>query len=119
MTAETADRKHREIAAATGRNPSLQRDDETFDEYQRRMNHGLYSEGVINETGREFGSFIVEGPGRASKKGRLWNVRCLECGDATVMRGSQIRRHSNGKRPPMRCKKCVTSVSKAQTLAVL
>ncbi len=104
----TADQKHRRIAAETGRTPSLQRDDESFDDYQRRMRHGKYSETVISEIGREFGNWLVESDGGSGPHGRLWNVRCKECGDVRKVRGGQIRREASGKREPLPCRTCVT-----------
>ncbi len=47
---------------------------------------GLYSSTVINEIGREFGTFVVEAPGDAGKgvrTGRYWKLRCKACGAVT------------------------------------
>ncbi len=104
----TADEKHRIIAAATGRVPSLQHEGESFDDYQRRMKHGKYSETLISEIGREFGCWLVESDGGSGPHGRLWNVRCKECGDIRKVRGGQIRREAVGNRGPQPCRTCVT-----------
>jgi hypothetical protein len=67
---------------------------------------GLNSLDVVNEMGREFGTYIVDSPAHGSGAGRFWNVRCKVCGALTTMRGVQIRRDI-AKRGAKPCKSCL------------
>lgn len=69
---------------------------------------GLYSSCIINEMGREFGTWIVVSPADGGSDGRHWNVQCKVCGFNKDMRGPQIRRDACGKRNPQPCPSCRT-----------